>query len=110
MAESFFVGGVAAEQPANTASVDLLPASVQTLIVTHPNEQKHQSHEAYRPETRVLDWFEGLHKTRFLRLERMEIVCSEGFGDMDIITQAFEDLTRMQEVRASRVTVVVRNL
>jgi hypothetical protein len=82
--ESLFVGAVAAEQPVNTTPPEVLPVSVRTLVITHPIEHEHRSHPAYRPSTRVLSWMDGLHKTGFLDLELVDIVCSNGFGDVDV--------------------------
>jgi hypothetical protein len=108
--ETSFVGGVNVQQPVNATPREVLPTSMRTLVITHPSDLLHRHMPGYRPDTQVLGWLEGLQKTNFLDLERIEIVCSNGFGDKDIIAKAFEDAVHILQLKAVGVVVVVKNV
>ena len=49
-----------------------------------------------------------MRKTEFLELERIEIMCSEVFGDTETVSKAFEDSPHIQKLKTEGIAVVVR--
>jgi hypothetical protein len=116
MAEDAFVGGAGTVRPPHSATANLLPCQIQSVVVTQAILHIPSA------ELQILSWFEELHKPDFPELQRIEIAYSKRIyfydgdylkgtltaEDWTVITAVYMESVSMQTLRAEGVEVVVR--
>jgi hypothetical protein len=85
--------------------VDILPPHIRTLVITHPTSLKQEN---WSHNYNLMSWLGELTRTDFPHLERVEIVCSVGFGEKVDFVQCSKHAANTQKLKAIGVTLVVR--
>lgn len=83
----------------------LLPCRIRTLVITHPRSPG--PNEGNR-KSKLMSWLGELTKTDFPDLERVEIVCSIGYGNSMGFKQRLEQSAEVRQLKTIGVAVVIR--
>ncbi|KAI4632712.1 hypothetical protein J4E80_000069 [Alternaria sp. BMP 0032] len=83
----------------------LLPRRIQTLVITHPRSPGPDDGDR---KSKLASWLGELTKTDFPDLERVEVVCSVGYGDDMGFKQRLEQSAEVRFLETIGVAVVVR--
>jgi len=83
----------------------LLPRHIRTLVITHPRSP---GPDDGNRKSELTSWLGELTKTDFPDLERVEVVCSVGYGDGVGFKQRLEQSAEVRILETIGVAVVVR--
>ncbi|KAI4681256.1 uncharacterized protein J4E88_005764 [Alternaria novae-zelandiae] len=82
-----------------------LPRRIRSLVITHPRSPGPDDGDH---KSKLTSWLGELTKTDFLDLERVEVVCSVGYGDDIGFKQRLEQSAEVRYLKTIGVAVVVR--
>ena len=90
---------------AGSGPSQLLPRRIRTLVITHPRSPGPDDGDR---KSKLASWLKELTKTDFPDLERVEVVCSVGYGDGVGFKQGLEQSAEVRFLETIGVAVVVR--
>ncbi|KAI4623305.1 hypothetical protein J4E83_004698 [Alternaria metachromatica] len=100
-----FRGAHKFQRPAGSSPSQLLPRGIRTLVITHPRSPGPDDGDC---KSKLTSWLGELTKTDFPDLERVEVVCSVGYGDGVGFKQRLEQSAEVRFLETIGVAVVVR--
>ncbi|KAF2849227.1 hypothetical protein T440DRAFT_469640 [Plenodomus tracheiphilus IPT5] len=104
MTEEAFIGDMGIEGVPYVSPAAGLPRSIERVTISFTNARISESRPVV-PRTRALGWLELFSKAEFLCLEWVAVACSDGFGNVQEITNAVQNSAGIQSLRDSRVGV-----
>ena len=105
IAECGLVGSHNFQRLAGSGPSQLLPRRIRTLVITHPRSPGPDDGDR---KSKLTSWLGELTKTDFPDLERVEVVCSVGYGDDIGFKQRLEQSAEARYLKTVGVAVVVR--